>query len=59
MKKSIKITVLIWVAAALASMLLFSIMTTVNTFNIGRSQQTAVDTSSLLSKAESAEVAHY
>ena len=59
MSKSIKVNVGLRVAATLASMLLFSVMTTVNLFRIDRTQTTNTQTNSLLAKARTAETAHY
>lgn len=59
MSKSIKVNVGIRVAAALASMLLFSVMTTVNIIRIDRTQTANTQTNSLLASARTAETAHY
>lgn len=59
MKKSIKTMVLIRVAAVLVSTLLLSVMTTINTTNIDRIKDLRTETTTLLDKAERAEVAHY
>lgn len=59
MKKSIKTMVLIRVAAVLVSTLLLSVMTTVNTANIDRIKDMRTETTTVLDKAERAEVAHY
>lgn len=58
MSKSIKVNVGIRVAAALASMLLFSVMTTVNIIRIDRTQTANTQTNSLLASARTAETAH-
>ncbi|MCI8501180.1 MAG: hypothetical protein HFJ85_02965 [Oscillospiraceae bacterium] len=59
MKKSIKKMVGIRVAAALASTLLFSFMTTFNIFRIQGTQAYAAQANALLDRAQRAEVAHY
>ncbi|MCX4354612.1 MAG: methyl-accepting chemotaxis protein [Oscillospiraceae bacterium] len=59
MSKSIKVNVGFRVAATLASMLLFSVMTTVNIIRIDKTQTTNTQTNSLLAKARTAETAHY
>lgn len=59
MLKSIKKTVAIRVAAALVSMLLFSVMTTVNILRIKNTQASAVQSNALLDRAQRAETAHY
>ena len=59
MRKSIKTMVGIRVAAALASVLLFSVMMTINIIRIDRSQELSVQANALLSRALTAEVAHY
>ncbi len=59
MKKSIKKMVGIRVAAALASTLLFSFMTTFNIFRIQGIQADAAQANALLDRAQRAEVAHY
>lgn len=59
MSKSIKINVGFRVAAALASMLLFSIMTTVNIVRIDKAQAEDTQLYSLLSNTRYAEIAHY
>ncbi|MCI8553876.1 MAG: HAMP domain-containing protein [Clostridiales bacterium] len=59
MKKSIKTMVGIRVAAALAATLLFSFMTTINTFRIKNTQADAASSNALLDKAQRAETAHY
>ncbi len=59
MSKSIKVNVGFRVAATLASMLLFSVMTTVNIIRIDKTQTTNTQTNSLLAKARTADTAHY
>lgn len=59
MSKSIKVNVGFRVVAALASMLLFSVMTTVNIIRIDRTQTKNTQTNSLLARARTAETAHY
>lgn len=59
MKKSIKKMVGIRVAAALASVLLFSFMTTFNIIRIDKSQKEMVAVSELLDRVQTAETAHY
>lgn len=59
MKKSIKLNVGARVAAALISMLLFSVMTTVSIIRIDRTQTANTGTNSLLASARTAETAHY
>lgn len=59
MSKSIKVNVGFRVVAALASMLLFSVMTTVNIIRIDRTQTKNTKTNSLLARARTAETAHY
>ena len=59
MRKSIKRVVGIRVAAALVSILLFSIMTTINIFSIQRNEASNVATTAVLERALKAEVAHY
>ncbi len=59
MSKSIKVNVGFRVAATLASMLLFSVMTTVNRMRIDKTPTTNTQTNSLLAKARTAETAHY
>lgn len=59
MKKSIKAMVGFRVAAALVSVLLFSVMTTINTIRIDRNNDASAQTNSLLERAERAETAHY
>lgn len=59
MKKSIKVMVSIRVIAALISVLLFSVMTTVNTIRIDHSNDNSARTTEMLDRAERAETAHY
>lgn len=59
MKKSIKVMVGFRVIAALLSVLLFSIMTTINTIRIDRNNKASSQTNALLDRAERAETAHY
>ncbi|MCI8477276.1 MAG: HAMP domain-containing protein [Oscillospiraceae bacterium] len=59
MFKSIKKTVGIQVAAALASIILFSVVTTVNILSIERTQAASTQANALLDRAQTAEVAHY
>lgn len=59
MKKSIKKMVGFRVAAALASTLLFSGMTTVNTLRIDAAQTDAAQSNALLERVQRAETAHY
>ena len=59
MRKSIKRTVFIRVAAALLSILLFSGVTTFNLLRIERMQKKSAENVSVLSQAQSAETAHY
>lgn len=59
MGKSIKVNVGFRVAAALASMILFSVMTTVNIMRIDGAQTVNIQTSALLARARTAETAHY
>lgn len=59
MRRSVKISVGFRVAAAFLSMLLFSVLTTKNIISIDRSEETSVEVSALLSRAQQAEVAHY
>lgn len=59
MSKSIKANVGFLVAAALASMILFSVMTTVNIIRIEKTQASNTQTNALLAKARNAEIAHY
>lgn len=59
MKNSIKVMVGTRVIAALISVLLFSVMTTVNTIRIDHSSDASSNTTALLDRAERAETAHY
>ncbi|MDE6031936.1 MAG: CZB domain-containing protein, partial [Oscillospiraceae bacterium] len=59
MGKSIKVNVGFRVAAALASMLLFSVMTTVNIIRIDRTETAYAQTNALLDKTRTAATAHY
>ena len=59
MRKSIKRTVFIRVAAALLSILLFSGVTTFNLIRIEKMQKENAENISVLSRAQSAETAHY
>ncbi|MDE7193222.1 MAG: CZB domain-containing protein, partial [Oscillospiraceae bacterium] len=59
MGTSIKVNVGLRVAATLASMLLFSVMTTVNIVRIDKTQTANTQTNALLAKARTAETAHY
>jgi len=59
MRKSIKKMVFIRVAAALLSILLFSCVTTFNLLRIKGMQERNVETVAVLSRAQSADVAHY
>lgn len=59
MRKSIKTMVGIRVAVALAAVILFSVMMTVNIIRISHTQTASAQANALLDKAERAEVAHY
>ncbi len=59
MGKSIKRSVTIRVAFTLVAMLLFSFITTANTFKIQGTQEQAQQASALLDRAQKAEAAHY
>ncbi len=59
MRKSIKKMVGIRVAAALISVLLFSVMITVNIIRVDRTQEKEQNASALLDRAQKAETAHY
>lgn len=59
MGKSIKRSIAIRAALALAAMLLFSFITTANTFKIDNTQEQAQQASALLDRAQKAEAAHY
>ena len=58
-RKSIKRSVWIRTAAALASVLLFSFVTTANILRIQAVQNTNTQAASLLQRAQGAETAHY
>ena len=55
MRKSIRKMVLIRVAAALASVLLFSVMMTVNIIRVDRTQEASAQANALLDRAQKAE----
>ena len=59
MRKSIKTMVGIRVIAALASVLLFSVMITVNIIRMDRAQEASENATSLLTRCHQAETAHY
>lgn len=59
MRKSVNKMVGIRVAAALASVLLYSVVMTINILNIERSEKLNVQVNALLDRAQKAEVAHY
>lgn len=59
MRKSIKTMVGIRVAVALAAIILFSVMMTVNIIRISHTQTASAQANSLLDRAQRAEVAHY
>lgn len=59
MKKSIKKMVGFRVAAAFASVLLFSFMTTINIIRIDRNEDDMVKVNTLLDRVQTAEAAHY
>lgn len=59
MRKGIKKMVGIRVAAALASVVLFSVMMTINILNIEHTQAANTQAAALLDKAQKAETAHY
>ena len=59
MRNSIKKMVGIRVAAALASVLLFSVMMTVNILNMESSLKASHEASAVLERAQRAEAAHY
>lgn len=59
MRKSVNKMVGIRVAAALASVLLFSVMMTINILNIERSEKMNIGVNAVLDRAQKAEVAHY
>lgn len=59
MGKSIKRSVWIRVACALASVLLFSVMITTNIIRMDRAQEANEQSASLLNRCHQAETAHY
>ena len=59
MRKSIKTMVGIRVIAALISVLLYSILITINIYVIKDTQQSSIAANDLLTKIQGAEVAHY
>ncbi len=59
MRNSIKKMVGVRVIAALASVLLFSVMMTVNILSIEGTQKKSTASNDLLSRVQSAETAHY
>lgn len=59
MRKSIKKMVGIRVAVALAAVLLFSVMMTINIMRVDRTQTASIQANALLDRAQKAEVAHY
>lgn len=59
MRRGINKMVGIRVAAAIAAILLFSIMTTISTINIDRTQTATAQANSVLERAQKAEAAHY
>ena len=59
MRKSIKTMVGLRVAVALLAVLLFSFVMTVNILSIEADQKTNAETTALLNRAQTAEVAHY
>lgn len=59
MRKSIKTMVGIRVAVALAAIILFSVMMTVNIIRISHTQTASAQANALLDRAQKAEVAHY
>ncbi|MCI8647209.1 MAG: HAMP domain-containing protein [Firmicutes bacterium] len=59
MRKSIKTMILIRVVAALASVLLFSVMMTVNIMRVDRTEEASMQANALLNRAQMAEAAHY
>ncbi len=59
MRKSIKTMVGIRVAVALAAIILFSVMMTVNIIRISHTQTASAQANALLDRAQRAEVAHY
>lgn len=59
MRKSIRKMALIRVAAALASVFLFSVMITINIIRVDRTQEASAQANALLDRAQKAEAAHY
>lgn len=59
MSKSIKISAGIRVAAALVSVVILSVMTTLNIFRIQENQSNSISVNSLLNTMQTAEAAHY
>lgn len=59
MNKSIKISAGIRVAAALVSVVILSVMTTLNIFRIQENQSNSISVNSLLNTMQTAEAAHY
>lgn len=59
MRKSIKKMVGIRVAVALAAVLLFSVMMTINIMRVDHTQTASIQANALLDRAQKAEVAHY
>lgn len=59
MRKSIKTMVGIRVAAALAAVMLFSVMITVSILRVDRTQEAGTQANALLDRAQRAEAAHY
>lgn len=59
MRKSIKKMVGIRVAVALAAVLLFSVMMTINILRVDHTQTASIQANALLDRAQKAEVAHY
>ena len=59
MRKSIKKMVGIRVSVALADVLLFSVMMTINIMRVDRTQTASIQANALLDRAQKAEVAHY
>ena len=59
MRKSIKKSVGVRVIAALAAVLLFSVMMTVNILRVESTEKRSVQANSLLDRSNKAEAAHY
>ena len=59
MGKSIKRSVMIRVVCAIAAVLIFSCVTTMNILSIESTQRTTIQANALLDNAQRAEVAHY